>query len=44
MLLPPMVYVPKAAELVRHFRGVAEQTGLPIMLYNYPGRMGISMG
>lgn len=36
MLLPPMVYVPKAAELVRHFRGVAEQTGLPIMLYNNP--------
>lgn len=36
MLLPPMVYVPKPHELVRHFRGVAEQTGLPIMLYNNP--------
>ena len=36
MLLPPMVYVPKPAELARHFRGVAEQTGLPIMLYNNP--------
>ncbi|MFT3978412.1 MAG: dihydrodipicolinate synthase family protein [Sphingomonas bacterium] len=36
MLLPPMVYVPKPAELVAHFRGVAQRTGLPIMLYNNP--------
>lgn len=36
MLLPPMVYVPKPHELVAHFRGVAENTALPIMLYNNP--------
>jgi 4-hydroxy-tetrahydrodipicolinate synthase len=36
MLLPPMVYVPKPAELAAHFRGVAAQTALPIMLYNNP--------
>ena len=36
MLLPPMVYVPQAHELVAHFKGVAERTGLPIMLYNNP--------
>src|SRR3546814_6016622 len=36
MLLPPMVYVPKPHELAAHFRGVAERTGLPIMLYNNP--------
>ena len=36
MLLPPMVYVPKAEELVAHFRGVAEAVSLPIMLYNNP--------
>ncbi|SEN68498.1 4-hydroxy-tetrahydrodipicolinate synthase [Sphingomonas gellani] len=36
MLLPPMVYVPKAHELVAHFKGVAERTALPIMLYNNP--------
>jgi 1-pyrroline-4-hydroxy-2-carboxylate deaminase len=31
-----MVYVPKPDELVAHFRGVAERTALPIMLYNNP--------
>jgi dihydrodipicolinate synthase/N-acetylneuraminate lyase len=36
MLLPPMVYVPQEHELVAHFKGVAECTGLPIMLYNNP--------
>jgi 4-hydroxy-tetrahydrodipicolinate synthase len=36
MLLPPMVYVPKPHELVAHFKGVADETGLPIMLYNNP--------
>lgn len=36
MLLPPMVYVPKPAELVAHFKTVAASMGLPIMLYNNP--------
>lgn len=36
MLLPPMVYVPKTNELIHHFRRVAEQVDLPIMLYNNP--------
>lgn len=36
MLLPAMVYVPTADELIAHFRGVAEATALPIMLYNNP--------
>ncbi len=36
MLLPPMVYVPAAHELANHFKGVAAQTALPIMLYNNP--------
>jgi len=36
MLLPPMVYVPKPAELVAHFKTVAQSCGLPIMLYNNP--------
>jgi 4-hydroxy-tetrahydrodipicolinate synthase len=36
MLLPPMVYVTKPHELVAHFKGVADQTALPIMLYTNP--------
>jgi len=36
MVLPAMVYVPKPAELVAHFRAIAQATKLPIMLYNNP--------
>ncbi|WP_267387465.1 dihydrodipicolinate synthase family protein [Sphingomonas sp. GC_Shp_3] len=36
MVLPPMVYVPQSHELIAHFKGIAESTSLPIMLYNNP--------
>jgi 4-hydroxy-tetrahydrodipicolinate synthase len=36
ILLPPMVYVPTPHELTTHFKGVARETRLPIMLYNNP--------
>jgi 4-hydroxy-tetrahydrodipicolinate synthase len=36
MVLPAMVYVPTAEELIYHFRTVAEATDLPVMLYNNP--------
>jgi len=36
MVLPPMVYVPTPAELAAHFKHVARETALPIMLYNNP--------
>jgi 4-hydroxy-tetrahydrodipicolinate synthase len=36
MVLPPMVYVPTPAELTTHFRHIAGETGLAVMLYNNP--------
>lgn len=44
MLLPAMVYVPTEAELVAHFRAVASETALPIMLYNNPPAYRVSIG
>jgi 1-pyrroline-4-hydroxy-2-carboxylate deaminase len=44
MLLPAMVYVPKPAELVAHFKAVAESTSLPIMLYNNPPAYRVNIG
>lgn len=43
MLLPAMVYVPTSNELATHFRMVAENTGLPIMLYNNPPAYRVSV-
>lgn len=44
MLLPAMVYVPTEAELVAHFKAVAKETSLPIMLYNNPPAYRVSVG
>lgn len=43
MLLPAMVYVPTADELVAHISAVAKATGLPIMLYNNPPAYRVSI-
>lgn len=43
MLLPAMVYVPTEEELVAHFRAVAAETSLPIMLYNNPTSYRVNM-
>ncbi len=43
MLLPAMVYVPSEAELIAHFRAVAQSTALPIMLYNNPPAYRVSV-
>jgi 4-hydroxy-tetrahydrodipicolinate synthase len=44
MLLPAMVYVPKAEELTAHFTQVAQSTSLPIMLYNNPSAYRVNIG
>ncbi|TWI04988.1 4-hydroxy-tetrahydrodipicolinate synthase [Luteimonas cucumeris] len=43
MVLPAMVYVPTEAELLEHFRTVANSTALPVMLYNNPPAYRVSV-
>lgn len=43
LLAAPYYSLPTADELFAHFRAVAESIGIPIMLYNYPGRTGVDM-
>jgi 4-hydroxy-tetrahydrodipicolinate synthase len=44
MVLPAMVYVPEAEELIAHFGTVAKATALPIMLYNNPPAYRVNIG
>lgn len=43
MLAPPYYSLPTPDELFAHFRAVNDAIGIPIMLYNYPGRTGVDM-
>ena len=43
MLAAPYYSLPSADELFEHFRAVDRAIGIPIMLYNYPGRTGVDM-
>lgn len=43
LLAAPYYSLPTADELVAHFRAVSDSIGIPIMLYNYPGRTGVDM-
>ncbi len=40
----PPYALPTEAENAAHALAIDKAAGLPIMLYNYPGRMGVSMG
>ncbi|TBU77879.1 dihydrodipicolinate synthase family protein [Pseudomonas daroniae] len=40
----PPYALPTQQEIVTHVNAVDNAAGLPIMLYNYPGRMGVAMG
>lgn len=43
MLAAPYYSLPRPEELFAHFRAVNNALGVPIMLYNYPGRTGVDM-
>jgi 4-hydroxy-tetrahydrodipicolinate synthase len=43
MLAAPYYSLPRPEELFAHFRAVNNSIGIPIILYNYPGRAGVDM-
>ena len=43
MLAAPYYSLPRPEELFVHFRAVNDALGIPILLYNYPGRTGVDM-
>jgi 4-hydroxy-tetrahydrodipicolinate synthase len=43
LLAAPYYSLPSGDELFQHFRLVNDAIGIPIMLYNYPGRTGVDM-
>jgi 4-hydroxy-tetrahydrodipicolinate synthase len=43
MLAAPYYSLPRLDELFTHFQAVNDAIGVPIMLYNYPGRTGVDM-
>jgi 4-hydroxy-tetrahydrodipicolinate synthase len=43
MLAAPYYSLPRPDELFAHFKAVNNAIGIPIMLYNYPGRTGVDM-
>ena len=43
LLITPYYNKPTPAGQIAHYRSIAEDTGIPIMLYNVPGRTGTKM-
>ncbi len=43
MLAAPYYSLPTPDELFKHFKAVNDAIGIPILLYNYPGRTGVDM-
>ncbi|HEX3499464.1 MAG TPA: dihydrodipicolinate synthase family protein, partial [Stellaceae bacterium] len=43
MLAAPFYALPDSDELAEHFRHIAANTALPIILYNFPARTGVDM-
>ena len=44
MLSPPPTSLPTQAELAAYVQFVADESGLPVVLYNYPARAGVEYG
>lgn len=44
MLAVPPTSLPSQDELVAHYTTVAEEVGLPVVLYDYPARAGVQIG
>jgi 4-hydroxy-tetrahydrodipicolinate synthase len=44
LVATPPYALPTQEEIATHVKAVDRAAGLPIMLYNYPARMGVSMG
>ena len=44
LVAAPPYSLPSESELAAHVLKIADTAGLPIMLYNYPGRTGVHMG
>ena len=44
MLAAPPTSLPTQRELAAHYELIAQEVGLPIILYNYPARAGIEIG
>lgn len=44
LIAAPPYSLPSESELAHHVLKIADASGLPIMLYNYPGRTGVEMG
>jgi 4-hydroxy-tetrahydrodipicolinate synthase len=43
MLAAPYYSLPRLDELSVHFKAVSDAVGVPIIIYNYPGRTGVDM-
>jgi 4-hydroxy-tetrahydrodipicolinate synthase len=43
MVAPPPYALPNGEELVSHYRAVAREAGLPVVLYDFPIRTGVSI-
>lgn len=44
MLAAPYYSLPTTSELIGHFKSIASQISMPILLYNFPARTGVDMG